>query len=172
MASQTETNNKTMTILFVGDRGVGKTTYLWRYTTGEFEKRYVPTRCVCATSLNWSTNKGPVNVSVWDTAGGEVKLDSGDWKAAEGFVVFFDVTKRLSYQKSMAWISEIRRRHGDVPIVLVGNKVDVVAKRYRTPVGQRQGAKYYDVSAASNYNHEKPFLWLLRQKFGEELEFK
>jgi hypothetical protein len=37
----------------------------------------------------------------------------------------------------------------------------------------KQNKKYYDVSAKSNYNFEKPFLWLARKLAGDQnLEFK
>ena len=50
-------------------------------------------------------------------------------------------------------------------LINVGNKVDnadrkVKARQILFP--RKHGIQYYDVSAKSNYQFEKPFLWLLR----------
>ncbi|THD21121.1 GTP-binding nuclear protein [Fasciola hepatica] len=41
-----------------------------------------------------------------------------------------------------------------------------------SPVNSRRNMSYYDISAKSNYNFEKPFLWLARKLVGDpNLEF-
>lgn len=45
-------------------------------------------------------------------------------------VVVYDVSNRLSFLNTSKWIEEVRtERAGDVIIVLVGNKTDLVDKR-------------------------------------------
>lgn len=45
-------------------------------------------------------------------------------------VVVYDVANRLSFLNTSKWIEEVRtERAGDVIIVLVGNKTDLVEKR-------------------------------------------
>lgn len=45
-------------------------------------------------------------------------------------VVVYDVANRLSFLNTSKWIEEVRNeRAGDVIIVLVGNKTDLVEKR-------------------------------------------
>lgn len=40
------------------------------------------------------------------------------------------------------------------------------------PYAHRDSLQYYDISAKSNYNFEKPFLWLARKLLGDSnLEF-
>ena len=74
----------------------------------------------------------------------------------------FDVTNKLSYKNVKGWYDEVVEVCGDIPFVLCGNKVDV---RDRIVLPQninfhrcRENLVYYDVSAKSNYNFEKPFL--------------
>ncbi|XP_065570604.1 GTP-binding nuclear protein Ran-like isoform X2 [Artemia franciscana] len=93
----------------VGKKGSGKTTFVKRHLTGEFEKKYVATKCFEIHSLVFHTNRGAIRFNVWDNPGQEI---------IGGY----------------AW--------------------------------------YYDISAKSNYNFEKPFLWLARKLIGDpNLEF-
>ena len=54
----------------------------------------------------------------------------------------------------------------NIPIVLVGNKVDVKERKVKAKqitFHRKKNLQYYDISARSNYNFEKPFLWLARK---------
>jgi len=52
-------------------------------------------------------------------------------------------------------------------MVLVGNKVDVKDRKVKpkqiTFHRKKNGVQYYDLSAKSNYNIEKPFLYLCKR---------
>jgi small GTP-binding protein len=61
-------------LILVGDGGVGKTTFVKRHLTGEFEKKYVATLGVEVHPLQFHTNRGPIKFNVWDTAGQEVRI--------------------------------------------------------------------------------------------------
>ena len=61
----------TFKLILVGEGGVGKTTFVKRHLTGEFEKKYVATLGVEVHPLRFSTNFGPIQYNVWDTAGQE-----------------------------------------------------------------------------------------------------
>ena len=49
----------------------GKTTFVKRHLTGEFEKKYVATLGVEVHPLVFHTNRGAIRFNVWDTAGQE-----------------------------------------------------------------------------------------------------
>ena len=56
-----------------------------------------------------------------------------------------------------------------IPIVLCGNKVDVKERKVKAKTitfHRKKNLQYYDISAKSNYNFEKPFLWLARKLVG------
>jgi GTP-binding nuclear protein Ran len=63
----------------------------------------------------------------------------------------------------------------NIPIVLTGNKVDVKERKVKAKsitFHRKKNLQYYDISAKSNYNFEKPFLWLARKLVGNQtLEF-
>ena len=58
-------------VILVGDGGCGKTTFVKRHLTGEFEKHYVATIGAEVHPMNFKTNYGEVRFCVWDTAGQE-----------------------------------------------------------------------------------------------------
>jgi small GTP-binding protein len=58
-------------LVLVGDGGVGKTTFVKRHLTGEFEKKYNATVGVEVHPLQFQTNRGLIIYNVWDTAGQE-----------------------------------------------------------------------------------------------------
>jgi GTP-binding nuclear protein Ran len=58
----------------------------------------------------------------------------------------------------------------DIPIVLCGNKVDVRNRQVRAKTitfHRKKNLQYYELSAKSNYNFEKPFLYLARKLAGD-----
>jgi hypothetical protein len=65
------------------------------------------------------------------------------------------------------WASiNCRCRTRAVPIVLVGNKVDVMERKVKSRLitfHRKKNLQYFDISVLSNLNFEKPFLWLARK---------
>lgn len=78
----------------------------------------------------------------------------------------FDVTSRQSYKNIPNWYRDIIRVCDEIPIVLCGNKVDEkdrVVKPKQITFHRKKNLQYYDISAKTNYNYEKPFLFLARK---------
>ncbi|MGH0114686.1 UNVERIFIED_CONTAM: hypothetical protein FKN15_034003 [Acipenser sinensis] len=128
-------------LVLVGDGGTGKTTFVKRHLTGEFEKKYAERhemRAQCA-------------------------------------IIMFDVTSRVTYKNVPNWHRDLVRVCENIPIVLCGNKVDIKDRKVKAKsivFHRKKNLQYYDISAKSNYNFEKPFLWLARKLIGDpNLEF-
>lgn len=105
-------------------------------------------------------------------------------------IVMFDVTARVTYKNVPNWHRDLVRVCENIPMVLVGNKVDVKDRKVKvksitfhrkknlqvywniTFINLYIPIQYYDISAKSNYNFEKPFLYLARKLIGDpNLEF-
>ncbi len=159
----------TFKLILIGDSGVGKTTFVKRHLTGEFEKKHVPTLGVEVHPLRFLTNYGPILFNIWDCAGEErcTSLRSGYYNGAECCIIMFDLTDERSFKNVSKWKRRLRRVCKDIPIVISGNKCDVHARTIKpqeTKVCRAiDGVMYFDISAKSNYNFEKPFLWLARK---------
>lgn len=162
-------------MILVGDGGVGKTTFVKRHLTGEFEKKYVATLGVEVRPLDFHTNVGKIRFNVWDTAGQEKfgGLRDGYYIQGQCAIIMFDVTARITYKNVPNWHRDLVRVCDNIPICLVGNKVDVKDRKVNAKqitFHRKKNLQYYDVSAKSNYNFEKPFLWLARKLAGGNVQ--
>lgn len=161
----------TFKLVLVGDGGTGKTTFVKRHISGEFEKKYFATIGVEVNPLLFHTNYGPILFDVWDTAGQEKLsgLRDGYYINGQCGIIMFDVTSRITYKNVPNWHRDLVRVCDNVPIVLCGNKFDVKEKKVKPKMitfHRKKGLQYYDISAKSNYNFEKPFIWLARKLTG------
>jgi len=158
--------------VLVGDGGVGKTTFVKRHLTGEFEKKYIATLGVEVHPMPFFTSKGKILFNVWDTAGQEKLggLRDGYYINGNCGIIMFDVCSRITYQNVPKWYKDLVRVCENIPIVLVGNKVDVKDRKVKAKqitFHRKKNLQYYDISAKSNYQFEKPFVWLLRKLSGD-----
>ena len=107
----------------------------------------------------------------WDTAGQEKfgGLRDGYYIGGQCGVIMFDVTSRITYKNVPTWHRDLVRVCENIPIVLCGNKVDLKDRKVKAKsitFHRKKNLQYYDISAKSNYNFEKPFLYLARKLIG------
>ena len=133
-------------LVMVGDGGVGKTTFVKRHLTGEFEKKYIgkksrrtsfniliATRGVNVNPIIFYTNHGPIKFNIWDTAGQEKLggLREGYYIGGQCGIIMFDVCSRITYKNVAKWYKDLTRICEGIPICLVGNKVDVKDRKVK-----------------------------------------
>ncbi|PVU91495.1 hypothetical protein BB559_004105 [Furculomyces boomerangus] len=166
-----DANVPTFKLVLVGDGGTGKTTFVKRHLSGEFEKKYI------VHPLEFFTSGGRIIFNTWDTAGQEKfgGLRDGYYIQGQCGIIMFDVTSRITYKNVPNWHRDLVRVCENIPIVLCGNKVDIKERKVKAKsitFHRKKNLQYYDISAKSNYNFEKPFLWLARKLSGNpNLEF-
>jgi GTP-binding nuclear protein Ran len=151
-------------VIIVGDGGVGKTTFVKRHITGDFDQKYIATLGVEVHPIGLNTNYGPVGFNIWDCAGTEKfgGLRDGYYVGAQAAIVMYDVAQPETFKNVDMWIEKIRKMQADIPIIVVGNKVDATGfGALRSNVWGKDMQHYY-ISAKSMYNYVEPFQCLAR----------
>lgn len=164
----------TFKVILVGGGGVGKTSFIKKHRTGEFEQKYNATMSVEVHPLKFHTNKGPVIFNIWDTADQEVfgGLRDGYYIKGQAAFLMFSLDSLVSYNNLTKWYGEVKKVCENIPMVVIGNKIDLV--RPKTKVIVFDGKKklpVYCVSAKTNENYEKPFLHLAKHFLGDDTYF-
>ena len=114
-------------VIILGDSGVGKTSIQRSYINSQFEKTEQITIGVDYNSTIIKIENEKVKLSIWDTAGQEVfrSVSRSYYSGADIAVIVFDVRYDAS-NKIEYWIEEILSHRPNLPIVLVGNKCDLM----------------------------------------------
>lgn len=160
-------------LILLGDGGVGKSNFISRFFEQSFERSYNPTTEAMIHTLVLCTNRGAIKLNVWDTVGQEKggSLRDKYYIQADGAIIMFDLTSRVSHRNISNWHSDLTRQCENIPIVIVGNKADLNLERKVTAkqitFHRKKNLQYYDMSAKLNYNLEKPFLYLIRKLSGD-----
>ena len=117
-------------ITVVGDGAVGKTSLIKRYTTNTFEKDYISTLGMQFSRYEETINGEMVELFLWDLAGQEsfVSLREKFYRGSSGAIIVFSLAPEEfeSYHHVVKWLSNINEACGRIPIILFGNKADLV----------------------------------------------
>ncbi|CAD5319191.1 unnamed protein product [Arabidopsis thaliana] len=147
-------------LVFLGDQSVGKTSIITRFMYDKFDTTYQATIGIDFLSKTMYLEDRTVRLQLWDTAGQERfrSLIPSYIRDSSVAVVVYDVANRLSFLNTSKWIEEVRNeRAGDVIIVLVGNKTDLVEKRQVSieegdSKGREYGVMFIETSAKAGFN--------------------
>ncbi|RWS16824.1 hypothetical protein B4U79_09426 [Dinothrombium tinctorium] len=164
--------------LTLGDSGVGKTSFLFQYTDGEFNPRFISTvgidfkekRVVYRPqNLDGIMKRSQrIHLQLWDTAGQERSLTTAFFRDAMGFILMFDITNEQSFVNIRNWLEQLKTHaySEDPDVILCGNKADLYEKRVISEERARQeaekyGLPYIETSAATGQNVSRAIETLL-----------
>ena len=149
---------------FYGASGVGKSTFILRHKTGEFNTTSYLSKI--DTVLPFYTSRGLINVRCVEDCN-PINIDCA--------IVLFDDRNTPHHATG---IIEMLKCTGLTNIILCWSKSDMIRVKDNnynriTDMISRYGIVFYDISAKSNYNFGKPFLHCMRKRTNDNtLHFK
>jgi len=163
--SKKDIKRKVMRISLLGDSGVGKTCIINKYLYDKFSETHQSSIGIEKNEKRLKMNDGnELKVIIWDTAGQErfKAMSTNTIKGAQGIVLVFDNTKKTTYESLPTWIKDVKEVKDNIPIVLFGNKCDLidqteVEKDEAEEFAKDNNMEYFETSAKENINIEKGF---------------
>ncbi len=115
-------------IVLLGPGAVGKTSLVRRFVDSTFSEDYISTIGTVTYKKIVETEKGDVKFLVWDIHGQKQnsRLHAINYSGAKGALVVYDSTRRSTFDELKGWIHDLYSVVGQVPIVVVGNKYDLL----------------------------------------------
>jgi GTPase KRas protein len=183
-------------LVVLGDGGVGKTALISRLKSNTFvEEASTPASSVrCFTvkecvltfvkfdptiedshKIDVVVNDQQCTLEILDTAGADEYLHLRDrWiRATEGFILVYSISSRSSFRRIRGLYDQIQQvkksphASSQVPIMLVGNKVDMAKRRVSLLEGKEMartlGCRFVEASAKDGRNVEESFYTIVRQ---------
>lgn len=153
-------------ILLLGESSVGKTCFLLRYCDADFQES-ISTQGIDSRIKDLKRNGQKIKLSIYDTAGQERfrSLVQNLYKAADGILLIYDVSKVESFNLINKWINGIKENVDieKIGFIVVGNKIDLpesikeVNEKMKKDLEKQLGYKIIEASAKEDINVTESF---------------
>ena len=152
-------------VLILGDKAVGKSCFLIRFTENKFQEIYLSTAGMDYKYKDVMYEEGKtIRLQIWDTAGQERyrTITTGLFKGAAGIILMYDITDQQTFNNVREWIKSIEEETSKkVILILVGNKVDKKEREVLKAEGEQIAEEYnfpfFETSAQSGLNVNSVF---------------
>ena len=158
-------------ILTLGNRDVGKSCFISRYTENKFQETYLMTVGFDVKTKDIVLNNKNYKIAMYDTAGQErfKSMAYNVIKNSDGIILIFSITNQDSFDAIAEWMKNIRdAKPKEFPVVLLGNKIDledqrVISKQEGEELAQKYELSFYETSNKTGENIEKSCLDLINK---------
>lgn len=164
-------------ITVIGDGAVGKTSLIKKYTQGSFQKDYIKTLGAQFSKYDEEIEGDNVKLFFWDIAGQAefMFMRPTFYKGSKAAIIVFSHApgEEESYEHVAQWHDDIKNFCGDLPIVLFGNKLDLVNekdlddKKVLDLIEDRNFLGYYKTSAKTGSGVYKAFQAIIRELYNK-----
>ncbi|XP_068706469.1 uncharacterized protein [Montipora foliosa] len=162
-SGEPSTPERVFKVVFVGDSGVGKSSFIHRFCHDGWKPSFTATIGVDFQIRTMTTQGRYIALQLWDTAGQERfrSITKQYFRKADGVIVFYDVTMESSFLHIKNWMISVEEGTDEgTAIMIVGNKTDLLEDESGRPVKSEDGMKlaedykalYSETSAKTGFN--------------------
>ncbi|CAL1568594.1 unnamed protein product [Knipowitschia caucasica] len=163
-------------VVLVGNSSVGKTSLLRSFCEGQFHPTTTATIGIDYSVKTLSLDNMQIAMQLWDTAGQERyrSITKQFFRKADGVVVLYDVTVQESFKAVRPWLINVQEAAGEgIPILLLGNKMDIAGEREVSfkeaeNLAFENKVMFFEVSAYTGKNVEESLTHLARVLMEQE----
>ncbi|MCS6993535.1 MAG: GTP-binding protein [Anaerolineales bacterium] len=158
-------------VCLLGEFAVGKTSLVRRFVEGRFDDRYLSTIGVKISRKSVELPHGRINLLLWDLAGSDEfngQIRANYLRGAAGALIVCDLTRPETLTGFHRYVEQIQTVGLSIPVVFVGNKVDLTDLRAISDdqlqaAAQQFGGQAFLTSAKTGHNVEDIFYRLAVQ---------
>lgn len=176
------TPERVFKVVFVGDSGVGKSSFIHRFCHDDWKASFTATIGVDFQIRTMTVQGRYIALQLWDTAGQERfrSITKQYFRKADGVVVFYDVTMEASFLHIKNWMLSVEEGTDEgTAIMIVGNKTDLIEDENGRPVKSQDGMKlaeeynalYTETSAKTGFNIQESMEELAKMLQDREDEY-
>ncbi|MHA1391111.1 MAG: Rab family GTPase [Promethearchaeota archaeon] len=176
MSESDERKNFVFKITVIGDGGVGKTSLIKKYTKGSFKKEYIKTLGAQFSKYDEKIEDSAVKLFFWDIAGQKEFsfMRPTFYKGSKAAIIVFSHAPNeldTSFNHISDWHEDIKKYCGNIPIVLFGNKIDLVndgelnESKVKEIIDKRDFLGYYKTSAKTGNGVYKAFQAIIKDLY-------
>ena len=164
-------------ITVIGDGAVGKTSLIKKYTQGSFQKDYIKTLGAQFSKYDEELDGNNVKLFFWDIAGQAefMFMRPTFYKGSKAAIIVFSHApeEEESFEHVINWHDDIKKFCGDLPIVLFGNKIDLINedelddKNVKDLVKKRKFLGYYRTSAKTGSGVYEAFQAIIKDLYNK-----
>ena len=161
---------KTVSIIFLGNSMVGKSSLFLRIDKNHFKESFLSSIGMDRISKRFKYKDEIIKVNLWDTAGQDRfrNIPRKFYINANGVFLLFDLCDQQSFNDISIWMNEIKQncttydenQKGPV-IFLIGNKLDkldrVITREQAEDKASFYGIKYFEMSCKLNINIQEVY---------------
>lgn len=153
---------KVFKLIILGDQAVGKTTLVSRFIKKKYSADYRPTLGISITTTKYNIQgfkDSKIRFLIYDLAGQDFfkRVRHIYYAEAQAAFCVYDVTRPETFDGAIKWFEDAKGELGNIPFVLIGNKIDLEDQRQvRTEQGRAKAQElrcsFIETSAKDGIN--------------------
>jgi small GTP-binding protein len=166
-------------VIIIGDGSVGKTSLIQQFTQRDFQEEYIKTIGAQFSKFDAEIEDDTIRLIFWDIAGQDdfVFLRPTFYRESSAAIIVYSLEEneigKRSFENIMNWYEDIKEYCGIIPIVVFGNKLDLIDKeKYDSSeinkiINENNFLNYYLTSAKTGKGVHEAFHAIIKQLYSK-----